>query len=136
MKSKFEKSILVELKITSVGIGTNISFNDVPQLRGKYIQAVEVFTATQVAKTQTQQTTVADAGKNGILVNLDVDSDVIIENIPYYTLISSNNGGLIREFKNLKLNINKSNIYIGDPTNIVVNTCALFCFYYTDKPIN
>lgn len=136
MKSKFEKSILVELKITSTTSGNTLAFNDVPQLRGKYVQAVEVFTATQVAKTPTQLTTVADAGKNGILVNFDVNSEVVFENIPYYTLISSNNGGLIREFKNLLININKSNIYIGDGTNIVANTSALFCFYYTDKPIN
>lgn len=135
-KSKFEKSILVELKITSTTAGTQITFNDVPQLRGKYVQAVEVFTATHVAKTPTQLTTVADAAKNGILVNLDVNSNVIIENIPYYTLISANNGGLIREFKNLLVNINKSNIYIGDGTNIVANTAALFCFYYTDRPVN
>lgn len=136
MKSKFEKSILVQLQIKTIATGSVIAFDDVPQLRGKYIQAVEVFTATQVAKTPTQLTTVADAGKNGILVNFDVNSENVFENIPYYTLISSNNGGLIREFKNLPLNINKSNIYIGDATNIVVNTACLFCFYYTDKPIN
>jgi len=132
---RFEKSISVELKLTSNSGGTSLNFADVPQLRGKYVQGIEAFTDAQVKKTMTQTDVIADAGKNGLLCNIVVDSDTILENLPYYTLISTYNGGLIREFKNIKININKSNIYIGDGTNIVTNTSAFFTFYYTDRPL-
>jgi hypothetical protein len=132
---RFEKSISVELKLTTNADGTSLNFADVPQLRGKFVQGIEAFTDAQVKKTMTQTNTIADAGKNGLLVNIVVDSDTILENLPYYTLISTYNGGLIREFKNIKININKSNVYIGDGTNIVANTSAFFTFYYTDRPL-
>jgi hypothetical protein len=132
---RFEKSISVELKLTSNSDGTSLNFADVPQLRGKYVQGIEAFTDAQVKKTMTQTNVIADAGKNGLLCNIVVDSDTILENLPYYTLISTYNGGLIREFKNIKININKSNVYIGDGTNIVTNTSAFFTFYYTDRPL-
>mgnify|MGYP003406041045 FL=1 len=134
-KSKFEKSILVEVPITAATTGKSFQFPDTPQLVNKFVQGVEVFTVTQVAKTPTQATTVAAAGATGIMVNLQVNNDAVIENIPYYTLISSLNGGLIREFKNIPLNVTKSTILIGDATNIVANTVALICVYYTDKPV-
>jgi hypothetical protein len=132
---RFEKSISVELKLTTNSNGTSLNFLDVPQLRGKYIQGIEAFTDSQVKKTMTQTDVIADAGKTGLLVNIVVDSDTVLENLPYYTLISTYNGGLIREFKNIKININKSNVYIGDGTSIVANTSAFFTFYYTDKPL-
>lgn len=132
---RFIKSISVELKIQNNTNGSSQLFLDVPQLRNKFVQGIEAFTEDQVAKTFTQTNVIAATGANGILVNIVVNSDTILENIPYFTLIAANNAGLIREYKNLKININKSGIYIGDNTNVPVGRSVLFTFYYTDKEV-
>lgn len=132
---RFTKSIAVELKIQNNTNGSQQLFLDVPQLKGKFIQGIEAFTQDQVAKTFTQNNVIPALAVNGILVNIVVNSDTILENISYFTLVAAFNAGLIREYKNLKININKSGIYIGDNTNILVGQAVLFTFYYTDKEI-
>jgi hypothetical protein len=134
-KMRFTKSIAVELKIQNNTNGSQQLFLDVPQLKGKFIQGIEAFTQDQVAKTFTQNNVIPALATNGILVNIVVNSDTILENISYFTLVAAFNAGLIREYKNLKININKSGIYIGDNTNILVGQAVLFTFYYTDKEI-
>jgi hypothetical protein len=133
--TRFTRSILVELPLTTTANGSTLNFNDVPQLRGKFVQGIEAYTSTQVSKSQTQRTIIGSGSQSAFLVNLVTDSETTFENIPYFTLISSNNGGLIREFNNLKININKSNIYISFNTGLTTAQSALFTFYYTDKPI-
>ena len=106
-----------------------------PQLRGKYVQGIETYTSDQVSRSQTQRAVIGSGSQSAFLCNLVTDSEITFENIPYFTLISSNNGGLIREFNNLKININKSSIYISFNTGLTTSQSALFTFYYTDKPI-
>ena len=133
--ARFLRSISVELKLTSTANGSSFQFPDVPQLKNMFVQGVEAFTDLEVGKTPTQTVVIADAAKNGILVNFVEDNLTKYENIPYFTLIARHNGGLIREFKNWKVNINKSGVYIGDNTSLVINTAVFFTFYYTEKPI-
>ena len=131
---KFTKSILVEIPITTLANGSTINFNDVPQLRGKYVQGIETYTQNEVTKTQTQRTVIAAANVSSFLCNFVTDSETIFENIPYFTMNTYNNAGIIREFKNLKININKSNIYIANGSGLATTQSALFTFYYTDLP--
>lgn len=132
---RFLRSILVEIPLTTTTAGSTINFADVPQLRGKFVQGIETFTAAQITKTPTQKTVIGSLYGANFLVNLLTDSETTFEYIPYYTLIPANNGGLIREFKNLKININKSNIYISSATGLTINESVVFNFYYTDKEI-
>lgn len=133
--ARFTKSIIVELPITAIANGTTLNFNDVPQLRGKYIQGIETYTNNEVGKTPTQKNVIALANLSSFLVNLVTDNETVFENIPYFTLNANANAGIIREFKNLKININKSNIYIASGTGLTVGESALFTFYYTDQTI-
>lgn len=129
------KSVCVELKITGTpAVGLSQTFLDVPELKGKFVQGIEAFTDSQVTKTPINNTVFANAAAKEILMNFYEMSEVKHKNIPYYTLISSNNGGLIREFDNLRININQSNFYMGG-TTAVQNTSLLFMFYYTDTAI-
>lgn len=132
---RFLRSILVEIPLTTTTAGSTINFADVPQLRNKFVQGIETFTNAQITKTPTQKTVIGSLYGANFLVNLLTDSETTFEYIPYYTLIPANNGGLIREFKNLKININKSNIYISSATGLTVNESVVFNFYYTDKEI-
>lgn len=132
---KFQKSIAVELKITSApAFGLTQTFLDVPQLRGKFVQGVEAFTDGQVTKTPTGLTVIAAAAAKEILMNFFEGSTNKQENVPYYTLISSNNGGLIREFNNLEINMTQSNYFMGG-TTATINHSLFFLFYYTDYAI-
>jgi len=130
----FDKSIFVELKLTTVATGTLITFQDVPQLRGSYVQGIEAFTDGQVTKTPTQNTVFAAAAAKEMLMTFVQGQENKFENIPYYTLISSNNGGLIREFRDLQVNINKSYVFIGG-TTATANHALAFTFYYTVAPL-
>lgn len=131
---KFLKSILVELPLTATANGTTLNFNDVPQLRGKFVQGVESYTNFDVAKSFTQRDVLPQARVSNILVNLVTESETVFENLPYFTLNTYYNGGLIREFNNLKININKSNIYIASSVGLLTTQSLLFTFYYTDRP--
>jgi hypothetical protein len=133
--ARFTKSILVELQITTTANGSSINFSDVPQLRGKFVQGIETYTANEVTKTQTQRDVIAQANVSSFLVNLVTDSETVFENIPYFTFNTYYNGGIIREFKNLKININKSNIYITSGSGLSTSQSALFTFYYTDLAV-
>lgn len=133
--ARFLRSILVELPITTVSNGSTINFSDVPQLRGKFVQGIETYTANEVTKSQTQRTIIPQANVSSFLVNLLTDSETTFENIPYFTFNTYYNGGIIREFKNLKININKSNVYISNGTGLSTSQSALFTFYYTDMPV-
>jgi hypothetical protein len=133
--ARFTKSILVELPLTSTANGTTLNFSDVPQLRGKFVQGIEAYTSTQVSRSQTQRAVIGSGSQSCFLVNLVTDNETVFENLPYFTLICQNNGGLIREFKNLKININKSNIYICFNTGLTTSQSALFTFYYTEQAI-
>lgn len=131
----FEKSIFVELKLTTTpAAGVVTTFLDVPQLRGMYVQGIEAFTDTQLTKTPNLTTVFAAAAAKEMLMTFAQGVDNRYENVPYYTLISSLNGGLIREFDNLKININKSYVFIGGAT-ATVNHALAFNFYYSSKPL-
>jgi len=133
--ARFTKSILVELPLTAIANGTTLNFSDVPQLRGKFVQGIESYTANEVGKTQTQRTVIPFTNVSSFLVNLVTDNETVFENIPYFTFNTYNNGGIIREFKNLKININKSNIYIANGSGLSTAQSALFTFYYTEQPV-
>lgn len=133
---RFQKSIFVELQLkTGYSAGQFLTFLDVPQLRGMYVQGIEAFTDAQVTKTPTQNAVIEDAAKKEMLLSFFEMNDAKFENIPYYTLIASNNGGLIRPFKDLKININKSGVFVGGTTATALKSLA-FCFYYSTTPLH
>lgn len=129
----FDRFIFVELQLTTVAAGTTLQFADVPQLNNAKIQAIEAFTATQVTKTPTQKTVFANAAAPDMLMTfMNRQSDKQFENMPYYTLIRSNNGGYILRFPNFKININTSYVWIGG-TTATVNHALAFGIYYSNQ---
>lgn len=123
------RSILVELNIATVSQGANYNFQDVPELRGKLIYGIEAFSDSHVAKTPFGNTVVANGSIDDVLLTLSVGTDEQVANIPYYTLVSANNGGLIRQFANLPVNLTKS--YVKLVNNTITNGHSLlFNFYY------
>ena len=135
MNIVFDRSIFVELKLTvTPAAGVFMNFLDVPQLRGVFVQGIEAFTDSQLTKTPIQSTVFANAAAKEMVMSFTEGSDIRYENIPYYTLVAANNGGLIRKFKNFKININKSGVWMGGAT-ATVNHALAFVVYYTKRAL-
>lgn len=128
----FDRFIFVELKLTSVAAGTTLNFLDVPQLNNAKIEAIEAYTATQVTKTPTQNTVFANAAAPEMLMTfMNNQSDKQFENMPYYTLIRSNNGGYLMRFPKFRVNITASYVWIGG-TTATANHALGFGIYYSN----
>lgn len=128
----FDRFIFVELKLTTVAAGATLNFADVPQLNNAKIQAIEAYSDTQVTKTPTQNTVFANAEVPDMLMTfMNRESDKQFENMPYYTLIRSNNGGYLMRFPNFRVNITASYVWIG-ATGATVNHALAFGVYYSN----
>lgn len=125
-------SYLVELNLPSVALGQRYTFLDVPQLRynAVIIDGIEAFTSTQLAVSPNNKNIISAPASLNIVVTLVVDETEEMYQIPYYTLISSNNAGLIREFANKRINLVKSYATILNTAGLSNNDSLIFNFYY------
>lgn len=125
-------SYLVEVNLTTVAVGQRYYFLDVPTLRAPYIfvQGIEAYNRDQVTQSPNAATIISAAGAQGIVVTFAVRETEEVYQIPYFTLIASANGGLIREFANKQINLTKSYITILDPAALSAGESAIFNFYY------
>jgi len=127
------RSLTIEVKLTSVSAGQIFQFPDNQIIRGQEVTvyAIEAFTDTQVTKTPSSNTVVSAAGGAGLVVTLqDNTSTNRVYEIPYYTLLSYLNGGFIREFKPFKCILSKSYVKVLDGTNLTANEAAFFNLVY------
>ncbi len=127
-----KNSYLVEVNLTTLAANQRYNFLDIPTLRAPYIfvSGIEAFTGSQLAKSPNGATVITAGGSTGLVVTLTVRESEEVYQIPYYTLVSANNGGLIREFANKQINLTKSYITVLDATNLVALQSAVFNFYY------
>lgn len=127
-----ENSYLVEVNLPSITLGQRYTFLDIPQLRYNAVtmMGIEAFTANQLATSPNNKTVISAAGSVNIVCTFVVNETEDIYQIPYYTLISSNNAGLIREFQNKRINLVKSYITILNVTGLNANESVMFNFYY------
>lgn len=116
----------------TVSAGQRYNFLDIPTLRAPYIflQGIEAYCVDQVTKSPNNNTPVTATGAKGIVLTLSIRETEEIYQLPLWSLIASQNGGLIREFNNKQVNLTKSYITILDATNVAANECVLFNFYY------
>lgn len=127
-----ENSYLVEVNLPSITLGQRYTFLDIPQLRYNAVtmMGIEAFTASQLATSPNNKTVISGAGSVNIVCTFVVNETEDIYQIPYYTLISSNNAGLIREFQNKRINLVKSYITILNVAGLNANESVMFNFYY------
>lgn len=129
-----ERSYLVEVQLTSIGVNERIPFLDIPQLRKKLQNVVtygiSAYTSTQLAKTPNSLTTVQTVV--GLVVTFYVGDKEEIFQMPVIDLVAGSNSGLIRGFRNKKINFPKSYITILDATNLNVNESVPFNIIYKE----
>ena len=125
------RSYLVEVNLANaVSTGARYNFLDVPQLRKVYVQGVEAFDITGLAVSPNGKTIVSAAGSLSVIVTLCVGDKEDIYQIPYYTLVAKNNGGIIREFANKMINLTKSYVQLVGTAGLTANESCIFNFYY------
>lgn len=125
-------SYLVELNLPTVSLGQRYTFLDVPQLRynAVIIDGLEAFTRDQLATSPNNKSIITNAASINIVCTFVVDETEEVYQIPYYTLISANNAGLIREFANKRINLVKSYATILNTTGLTATESLIFNFYY------
>jgi hypothetical protein len=130
-----KRSQLVEAQFTGTpAIGKKYAFTQVPNISRNniIIYGFEVFTATQLVTTPSNNTVVPAAAVNAIVITFVDDNNVErIYQIPYYALVSSLNGGFIRMVKPFILNLTKSYVQAVSVTNISTDQVASVNLYYS-----
>lgn len=130
---KIRRSFLAEVNLPTVAAGNTYYFADIPQLRNVYTYGIEAVSDTQLSKTPLGFTVAAAAQiKTATVVLTEMDTNVIYQ-MPYYTLVASLNGGYIRTFNFLRINLVKSYIQLVD-TGITATNSLAFNFYYQNQP--
>jgi hypothetical protein len=125
-------SYLVELNLPTISLGQRYTFLDVPQLRynAVIIEGLEAFTVEQLKVSPNNKAIISATASLNLVLTLVVDETEELYQIPYYTLISGQNAGLIREFANKRINLVKSYITILNTTGLTAGESAIFNFYY------
>jgi hypothetical protein len=132
-----QRSYLIEVNCgtTNPGNGTNIPFQDYPQLRNIYLCGVQVFDLSSI--------TISPAGKTvvgaltGATVTLvDIYNQEILRQYPAQDLSPYYNSGIYRDFKPFQLQLTKSFITILDNTSTAANESFIInVLYYTQKDL-
>lgn len=125
-------SYLVELNFPTISLGQRYTFLDVPQLRynAVIVEGLEAFTIEQLKVSPNNKNIITSNASLNLVLTLVVDETEELYQIPYYTLVSGNNAGLIREFANKRINLVKSYITILNTTGLTAGESAIFNFYY------
>jgi hypothetical protein len=130
-----KRSQLVEAQFTgTVAVGKKYAFTQVPNISRNniIIYGFEVFTATQLSTTPSNNTVVPAAAAPNIVITFVDDNNVErIYQIPYYALVSSLNGGFIRMVKPFILNLTKSYVQCVSTSNISTDQVASVNLYYS-----
>jgi hypothetical protein len=131
-----ERSLVVEVQLTSINQGSQFVFPDNQIIRGQNIMVYgfEAYTSSTVSKTPSGNSLVTDNGASGLTLNfLDDKSINLVNQIPYNALNTYLLGGVVREFKPFRMVLQKSFVSISDSTSLTINQSILLNILY--KPV-
>lgn len=126
-----KNSYLVEVNLPTVSNGLRVYFPDVPKLRNASITGLDAV--------YSQVLSISPNGKNmitaprALMLTLAVTgngNDEKMYQMPYYDLVGSLNGGIVKEVNRWKVNLQKSYITIADSSLLTATQSAAVVFYY------
>jgi len=130
-----KRSQLAEGQITgSPALGKKYPFTQIPNISRNniVIYGFEVFTADQLAVTPSNNTVVSASAQADIVITFVDDNNVErVYQMPYYTLISSNNGGFIKMVKPFVLNLTKCYFQLVATGNVNQDEVISVNLYYS-----
>lgn len=127
------RSQLVEATITGTAYGTQCNFNNVQSISKNNIKlkGIEVFSEEQLAKSPTGLTVVGTTGIPSLTLTLvDKNTKKVIDAIPVYGLIRSNNGGFIYLLNNIEINLTECFVTVNDSTGLTAGESLVINLYY------
>ena len=129
------KSYLVEVNLGSTvpGVGSNLLFQDYPQLRDVYLMSAVVYDTNTLTTSPAGKTVITATG--GITLTLmDRYNQEIIRSYPSVDLNPYYNAGFYRDLRPFPLQLTKSFITIQNITGLNANeSFVMNIFYITDK---
>jgi hypothetical protein len=129
-----KRSQLVEAQFTGTpAVTKRYAFTEIPNLSRNNIilYGFEALTAGQMSATPLGNTVIADADQPKVVVTLkDNDNLEFVYQFPLYSLVRSNNAGLVTLLEPRILNLTDCYVQLVDATGISTNEVAAFNFYY------
>jgi hypothetical protein len=126
-------TILVELNGRTFGsAGQRYFFSDVPELRGAKVYGIIAHLNASDYNTSTTGTTIIGTtqARQSLLTIVTEDSKQPVQRMPLFDLNPIQNGGLIRTFANIPINIQKSFVEITGTSGFSANDTFAFTFIY------
>jgi len=130
-----KRSQLVEAKIVGTPTaGKKYPFTQIPNISRNniIIYGFEAFTSDQLAVTPNGNPVIPASGGSEVVITF-VDNENVerIYQIPYYTLISSLNGGFVKMVKPFILNLTKCYAQLVEADSISANEAISINLYYS-----
>jgi hypothetical protein len=132
MEIVIQNTILVELVGNNFSAGSRYNFQDVPELRGKVVYGVIAHQGGVDYTTSTQGNAIVAATqiRQSLITLTDNRNQQPVQRVPLYDLQPANNGGLIRMFNDIPVDITKSFVEITGTTSFSANDTWAFTFIY------
>ena len=125
-----EKSYFVELNFASAGAsGKRFYFQDIPQLRNVKTCAIEAISANELSQSPNNKTMVSQSNSKYCLLTLAVQDTELVYQLPLFSLFTSEQGGILKQFKGLNINLVKSYVTTTG-LGPAANESLGFVFYY------
>lgn len=128
-----KRSQIIEAQITGTpATGKRYFFTDIPALSrlNIVIYGIEAFTSTELANSPQSGNAVVGTSTGIALTLRDQNKLEFAYQIPYYTLIRSNNSGLVVLFTPKTINLTDCYVQLTNTTGINSNDVACFNLYY------
>ena len=109
--------------------GTRTNFLDVPQLRDKYIYGIECITSSQMTVSPTSKTIASKANILPTTLTIVQAASEIFYQIPNSQLITQDNAGIIKEFRPILIDLQKSYVQVFN-AGIAANESICFNLFY------
>jgi len=130
-----KNSYLVELNFPAIAANQRYYFPDIPKLRNVKTTGLEAVNRSQLTKSPTGKDLVTSSGALNLILTLvvikpDGSNEEVIYQQPYYSFTAANNGGIVKELKDINVNLTKSYITIVGTTGLTAADSAAIIFYF------
>lgn len=128
-----KRALGIEVALKTANNGDQFFLPDNQIIRGQRIRVygIEAFCVEQLTKTPGALTMETLNGCLGLMLNfVDAGNSNRVYQIPFFTFISSENGGFIREFEPFEIVLTKSFVSVADGTNITAGNGVYFSLIY------
>lgn len=127
---KIRKTRIVEIDTTAVSVGQTIPFSNDNELNLMEVNSIETYINTLLLTSPNGVPVVTQAAGAEVTVTFVCENDQRFYNIPYNSLNTQLNSGILRELQGLKINLQQSYITINSITTIGANQALVFGFMY------